>query len=112
MSECIQFSIEPNVTSFISKFLQAGAETKTVDTFTRGCCYWFAVILQVRFNAEDATLMYDEITNHFGTRINERVYDISGYVTEKYDWQTWDEFAVKDEALVRRIIRDCMIMED
>lgn len=102
--------INDTVNSFIEKFLPFGSASKTVDTFTNGCCYWFAVILQVRFNSDDATLMYDEIANHFGTRINDRVYDITGDVTDQYDWQTWDEFSVKDDALVSRIIRDCMIM--
>ena len=95
--------MKETVAAFLSRF----HESSTVDdVFTRGCCYWFAYILFRRFLREGSTIMYDEVANHFGTRIGGRVYDVTGDVTEAYDWQPWD--SVTDEALRKRIVRDCI----
>lgn len=51
--------------------------------------------------------MYDEIENHFGTKVNGRVYDITGDVTFKYEWKAWSD--VDDELPRSRIIRDCIM---
>ena len=48
-----------------------------------------------------------QTSNHFGTKINGRVYDITGDVTFKYEWKPWSE--VDDELLRARIIRDCIM---
>ena len=78
------------------------------DVFSNGCCYWFAKILYDRFAlTHGATIMYDEVINHFGTKINGRVYDITGDVTFKYEWKPWSELG--DELLRARIIRDCIM---
>lgn len=78
------------------------------DVFSNGCCYWFAKILYDRFApTHGATIMYDEVINHFGTKINGRVYDITGDVTFKHEWKPWSE--VDDELLRARIIRDCIM---
>ena len=60
------------------------------DVFTRSCCYWFAAVLFGRFIRDGATIMYDEAANHFGTRIKGRVYDITGDVTNQYQWVPWE----------------------
>lgn len=77
------------------------------DVFTKGCCYWFAVILKTRFADDDPVIVYDETANHFGTEIEGRVYDITGDVTHDYDWESWDD--LDDELLRERIIRDCVM---
>lgn len=51
--------------------------------------------------------MYDEVVNHFGTRIKGKVYDITGDVTNKYAWVPWDEMS--DELKKSRIVRDCIM---
>lgn len=95
--------MEQNVSGFLKRFHSA----PTVDeVFSSGCCYWFAFILFRRFLRDGARLMYDEIDNHFGTMIRGRVYDITGDVTEAYDWKPWD--ALTDDALRARIVRDCI----
>ena len=33
------------VMGFINRFTQGGKNQGTIDTFTCGCCYWFAYIL-------------------------------------------------------------------
>lgn len=78
------------------------------DVFTCGCCYWFAKILYERFLLSNgAEMMYDEVLNHFGTKVSGRVYDITGDVTDKYNWKPWSE--VGDDLLRARIVRDCVM---
>ena len=92
-----------DVDGFISRFHE---QPSTSDTFLFGCCYWFADMLCRRFPNKDPAVMYDEVANHFGARLNGRVFDISGDVTDQYDWQVWDQ--LPDLALRSRIIRDCI----
>lgn len=92
------------VNQFIDRFHLSDNIT---EVFTSGCCYWFAVILSERFKDVWAKLMYDEVNNHFGTMIYDRVYDITGDVTDKYNWVTWDSFYDADMTHASRILRDC-----
>lgn len=95
------------VNNFISKFYG-----DTTDVFSNGCCYWFANILYKRFAYkeidEKVTIVYDQVANHFGTKIGEHVYDITGDVTDKYDWESWMD--IDDPLLKDRIIRDCIML--
>lgn len=92
----------------VHKFLQRFHLSKDIDTiFTQGACYWFAHMLCLRFERENATLMYAPKDNHFGTMIYGRVYDVTGDVTEQYEWICWGEF--DDEAERERIVRDCIM---
>ena len=50
--------------------------------------------------------MYDDIANHFGTRVGDRVFDITGDVTSEYQWKPWSE--MDDELHRSRIERDCI----
>lgn len=95
-SECVR--------CFTLRFLE-NKETET--TFTNGCCYWFAAILKERFQDLNPEIMYAPIDNHFGTRIQDIVYDITGDVTNTYKWVP---FAAFDDPLEKeRIIRDCIL---
>lgn len=87
--------------NFINHFANQG----TIDTFTSGCCYWFAFILHERFKGSE--IMYDPVINHFGTKINGRIYDITGDITDKYNFIVWDEYI--EDGLERQRIIDCCI---
>lgn len=91
------------ILDFIKQFRDLGA----TNCFSNGMCYWFADTLHRRFMDEHCHIMYDEIENHFGCEINDRVYDITGDVTDAYDWEPWYNMAVRDRKLQERIIRDC-----
>ena len=96
------------MTTAIDGFIQRFHEhDRTDDTFQFGCCYWFAYILFRRFLRDGARIMYDQVANHFGTQIFGRVYDITGDVTNKYNWEQFDKLG--DESLKNRIIRDCIM---
>ena len=76
----------------VGNFLKRFHTDNNIDkVFTGDCCYWFALILFRRFIRDGATIMYDKTKNYFGTKINGRVYDISGDVTDIYDWVLWSE---------------------
>ncbi len=101
------------VMKFINHFTHNGEYKEVIDTFTHGCCYWFASILWDRFydcdlNISYGVMMYDEVMNHFGCWIDGIVYDITGDVTNKYNWQPWGSFMEQDELLTERILRDCI----
>jgi hypothetical protein len=51
--------------------------------------------------------MYDEIANHFGTMIGDKVYDITGDVTDHYLWKPWH--LIEDPLLKEKIVRDCIM---
>lgn len=91
----------------VDDFLKRFHTSKDVDdVFTSGCCYWFAYILFVRFIRDGAVIMYDETANHFGTMISGCVYDVTGDVTDKYNWVPWD--SITDEIHRERIVKDCI----
>ena len=94
---------EDLVLDFIKQFRDLGAK----NCFSNGMCYWFSAILRMRFNDEHCHMMYDEIANHFGCEINGRVYDITGDVTNIYDWTPWYNIEMRDRLLYNRILRDC-----
>ena len=84
------------------------------DTFSNGCCYWFARILKDRFPRQDwddfdPEIMYTQIDNHFGCLIDGIIYDVTGDVTYKYKWERWCDIEYKDELLYKRIVRDCVL---
>ena len=103
-------NIEVAVSRFIDRFTQNGKRQEVIDCFTNGCCFWFAYTLHGRFVMEtsDVIIVYDDIMNHFGCRINGRVYDITGDVTDKYNWRDWIEVYREDVLRGNRIIRDCV----
>ena len=103
---------QKSVLEFIWRFTNHGKLTDTVSTFTSGCCYWFAAILTIRFWNSRPVIMYDEISNHFGTKIHGAVYDVTGDVTEKYSWEAWDDVYARDELHGSRIVRDCIELRD
>lgn len=101
------------ILSFISRFTDGGRRSEVIDTFSNGCCYWFARILKERFGAPppqntESEIVYDEVMNHFAYRYAGVVYDITGEVTNRVDcFKPWRE--VKDPLLVWHVIRDSIL---
>lgn len=85
-----------------------GNTRKEVEAaFTTGCCWWFAYILKARFNGEyDCEIMIDYVANHFATRIEDRVYDITGDVTDAYTWESFHQCT--DKELYERLTTCCI----
>lgn len=99
--------MEDDVLKFIERFTQGGKNKGTIDTFSNGCCYWFAVILKHRF-PWSSVIVYDPIANHFATKIDGDVFDITGKITsESRRWIPWDN-GYEDKLHAERIQRDCI----
>lgn len=95
----------------VLEFIKLFDKQDVIDVFSNGCCYWFARILKERFYKEydsDPIIMYDPLINHFGTEIDDKVYDVTGDVTDKYNWVNAVEYLNEDEILAERIVRDCI----
>ena len=111
-------NIHEEVIAFINRFTNNGKRQEVIECFTCGCCYWFALMLDVRFwscvdwDLLDVYIVYDQVANHFGCRIQGRVYDITGDVTDDYFWESWDSVCRRDPLLEKRITRDCIEMRD
>lgn len=89
--------MEDIVLGFIKNFCDAQ------ETFLNGCCYWFAVIMQTRFDAE---IYYDIVNNHFVSKIRNKFYDVSGEVCGNY--VPWASYQETDPIHFARIERDCI----
>ena len=93
-----------DITNFIESFTDFGTDVK--DCFCYGNCYWFAAILYLRFGGY---IVYDIFANHFGCEINNIVWDITGDVTNKYNWEDWTYLQKYYDPLeIMRINRDCI----
>lgn len=92
------------MSDFVVDFIMHFQNLGTIDTFTNGCCYWFAVILKERFQG---TIMYNPIDNHFATLINGFLYDITGQISRD-GWEEWDEYKKLDELETERIYKYCI----
>lgn len=98
------------ILKFISRF--HGSE----HVFLTGCCYWFAHILDYRFDMEcDPVIMYEPVEGHFVTRIGNRYYDVRGDVTELYRGKPMyvlEELGNEEPKLYNRLMRDCRDFEE
>lgn len=92
-----------DVLRFISRFTDNGKRSEVLETFKYGCCYWFAQVLCERFKAK---MMYDPVQNHFAAAIDDRLYDISGDVTDDMNAVVWNDY--DDEPHKQRIIKYCV----
>jgi hypothetical protein len=86
---------------FIARF--HGSE----DVFLHGCCYWFAYILRKRFRDCAPVIMHDPVEGHFVTRIDGRLYDVRGDVTDLYVGHTLDDLDKIRGGEYARLMRDC-----
>lgn len=76
------------IKAFISTFTTYGQDVK--NWFIREGCYWFAHILAERFfnTNEKPIIMYIPTMNHFVVNIKDRLYDVTGDVTDIYNCGT------------------------
>ena len=91
-----------NILQFIKKFSDFG--NQVVECFTKGNCFWFAMVLAIEFAGE---IYYDPIVGHFATKIDGAMYDITGAVKNTSDFVSLEEIR-KDELLWARLRRDCV----
>lgn len=101
-----------DVLSFIDRFTENGTKQEVIDTFSYGCCYWFAKILWCRFvhYTSNCDIVYDQVINHWACEIEGRIYDIRGDITDHsaFNWEVWHVVTYNDPALSERLYRDCI----
>jgi hypothetical protein len=101
------------ILKFIAKFNSHECLFVLQETFTKGFCYYFAIILKERF--PESTIYYDQIDGHFIVLYEFKFYDITGHLP-KYDTENrgglwrWDRLEAEDELLFDRIWRDCVMI--
>lgn len=98
-----------NILKFIKEFSNFGEQV--VKCFTCGNCYYFAVILMDRYKAEylnEAEIVYDDIAGHFAARLGNKIYDITGDVTDKANWIPWNQLWKEDPVHAARIVLGCI----
>lgn len=94
------------VLRFIRDFKQFD-KGEVTRTFTNGYCYWFAFILHTRF--PDSEIVYYSAGNHFACKIKNRIFDITGDITDKnLFFEPWEEFKKFDSLETARIIKYCI----
>lgn len=106
--------LRQTILNFIARFTNNGKRQEVIECFSCGCCYWFAKILWDRFTFEvidtNSDIVYDPIINHWACRIDNRIYDITGDITDnkEYSWHDWNIFMYQDISLTKRLYRDCI----
>ncbi len=74
------------------------------DVFSNGFCYWFAKILELRF---DGDIYFNPEEVHFATMINNRLFDINGAIFDNDGWINWKEYQLSHDTEV--IYRSCIL---
>ena len=76
--------------------------------FSNGFCYWFAKILEIRFNGK---IYFNPRIIHFATLIDNQLFDIKGIVDDLDDvWYEWDEYQMTHG--VDDIYSSCILKDD
>lgn len=88
----------------VGKFIEKFQSQESNAIFAGDCSYWFASILYRRFIRNGAKIMLDVETNHFGTMVGGKVYDITGDVTKNYKWIQWLE--LKDGSVKESVVNE------
>ena len=109
MLEEAKDDIDIEIEKFIEAFANYGYDA--VKCFRDDCSYWFAFILFKRFEtlAEKPVIEYSQASNHFVTKINGKLYDITGDVTNIFNQPhqqttTWNYFQLSEPALAEKIV--------
>ena len=99
-----------DIDGFISRFHHY--EHDVTETFTNGCCYYFALALHSRFPNSRIMLATGRNNEagevlHFVTEIDGREYDITGDVTGEYKTVVWDDLP---EGFTKNMIKQMAIL--
>lgn len=102
----ISFRKYSQVIKFIRSFKQFDTGEVTT-TFTNGYCYYFALILHTRF--PKSSIVYYAVGRHFACKIDGRVFDITGDITNKnLFFEDWEEYKKIEPIQSARIQKDCI----
>lgn len=105
--------MENEVIKFINtfKYSHSNSSKSTEYFFSHGLCYYFAIILQTRF--QSGVIMYDRSCQHFVCKIDDLLYDITGDVTDDHyedDLVEWSEFENIDKQEYDAVHTSCVLL--
>ena len=96
------------VGKFITEFKSLDNIGVLTHTFKNGYCYWFAHILHTRFPKSE--IVYYSAGLHFACKIGNRVFDITGDITEQnLFFESWDMFKKVEPEESERITKLCIL---
>lgn len=75
--------------------------------FTEGKCFWFAVILKVRFGGK---IKYHPVDNHWATEIDGVLYDVTGSI-DSVGFEDWPGRFKEDTTYYNRLISQCILFD-
>ena len=103
---------EKEIVDFIKQFSHKYRYEEVLDSFMWGCCYWFAMILYIRFQYQyPSRIEYNPIVGHFACRIKGSLYDICGKRSEE-DSRDFVPFSSYHSHDAKRLIRDSILFKD
>lgn len=102
--------MKETILSYLNRYTGNGSRGQVIDCFMNECSARLAIDLCQRFYP--AEMMYCKEETHFGAKIGGRVYDITGDVTGKFEWELWSAFAQREPILATRIHRERVLMEE
>lgn len=91
------------ILDFIEKFNKNGESKDIINCFIGENSYWFAMILKTRFASDKCKIVFDPEEEHFGCSINGEVFDITGEVSNQYNWEEWEGLWIKNFPLATKI---------
>ena len=107
--------IKNEVITFIENFKSRGDRKKIEEFFLNGCCYWFAFILDERFNRQ-GSILYDIKNNHFVYMIEGNFFVFLGWLGDTppkdTDYEFWDVYHYYDPIHAQRLHRDCIDLDN
>lgn len=109
----INIIYETDIESFIKDFKNFGTSNEIIECFTRGNCYWFAFILKNRF--QNGQIYYNTM-NHFVFKYKNKLYDITGECTNKWDNEglyNWDKYKkIENNSKYIKLLEHCCIYKN
>ena len=94
------------VLDFISRFQNYNENGEVTQTFTNGCCFWFAKILTDRF--PEGKIVYNPVANHFAAELWARYYDITGEIQDITGYSYWAWYQHYDPIHYDRLTQQCI----
>jgi len=77
------------------------------DTFLNGFCYWFAKILELRFNG---VIYFNPKQIHFATLIDEQLFDVTGLINVDENWYHWEDYMATHD--IEYIYHSCILKDN
>lgn len=105
----------------VDEFIIPFKKPEIIDIFTNGYCFYFARILQTRFNdfsQYKAEIYYNPVDCHFACLIGGKLWDVNGLVMDDIidyntnhhmDWYKWDYYMDLEKSDSYRVFNNCIL---